>query len=247
MGIANDKNNDVNSREMQYLVPPAPHINVSTPDESAKAHTAEEHHIPRNVSTGTLQESQLHRQLSRTGSSGSILALSRRPSATVAAMQRPCVQRTILMEYVRDYYQPELLSIDRYQFELVPNCKFSVFSSLLNGRMLGGSKSSIRAHDDFDDDFVHLEADPDYEFRMRNRRLGDDALTTALSAFYAKLVVVLGIAFPITDILGAKTPNVFYQGFYLYLYIVSVTFVAFMYMTRTMSRNKMAKSGRAKG
>lgn len=109
MGIANDKNNDGNLREMQYLVPPAPHINVSTPDETAKAHT-EEHHIPRNVSTGTLQELQLHRQLSRAGSSGSILALSRRPSATVAAMQRPCVQRTILMEYVRDYYQPELLS-----------------------------------------------------------------------------------------------------------------------------------------
>lgn len=104
--------------------------------------------------------------------------------------------------------------------------------------MLSGSKTSIRAHDDSDDDFVHLEADPEYEFRMRNRRLGDDALTTALSAFYAKLVVVLGIAFPVTDILGAKAPNVFYQGFYLYLYIVSVTFVAFMYATRLRSRKK---------
>lgn len=114
--------------------------------------------------------------------------------------------------------------------------------------MLGGSKTSIRAHDDFDDDFVHLEADPEYEFRMRNRRLGDDALTTALSAFYAKLIVVLGIAFPVTDILGAKAPNVFYQGFYLYLYIVSVIFVAIMYATRLRSRKKYsAKCTRTKG
>lgn len=114
--------------------------------------------------------------------------------------------------------------------------------------MLGGSKSSIRALDDYDDDFVHLDADPEYEFRMRNRRLGDDALTTALSAFYAKLIVVLGIAFPVTDILGAKTPNVFYQGFYLYLYIVSVTFVGFMYVTRTRSRKAYsAKTGRTNG
>lgn len=106
----------------------------------------------------------------------------------------------------------------------------------------------MQALDGIDDDFVHLEADPEYDFRMTNRRLGDDALTTALSAFYAKLVVVLGIAFPVTDILGAKAPNVFYQGFYLYLYIVSVIFVAFMYMTRMRSRKaNSTKAARTKG
>lgn len=112
--------------------------------------------------------------------------------------------------------------------------------------MLGGSKSSIRALDGFEDDFVHLEADPEYEFRTRNRRLGDDALTTALSAFYAKLIVVLGIAFPVTDILGAKAPNVFYQVFYLYLYTVSVTFVTFMYVTRMRSRKARSANGARK-
>lgn len=106
----------------------------------------------------------------------------------------------------------------------------------------------MQALDGIDDDFVHLEADPEYDFRITNRRLGDDALTTALSAFYAKLIVVLGIAFPVTDILGAKAPNVFYQGFYLYLYIVSVLFVGFMYMTRVRSKKaNSAKTARTKG
>lgn len=114
--------------------------------------------------------------------------------------------------------------------------------------MLGGSKTSIQGLNNFDDDFVHLEADPEYEFRIQNRRVGDDALTTVLSAFYAKLIVVLGIAFPVTDILGAKAPNVFYQGFYLYLYMVSVTFVAFMYVTRMRSRKGLTtECGRTKG
>lgn len=114
--------------------------------------------------------------------------------------------------------------------------------------MLGGSKTSLRGLDGAEDDFVHLEADPEYEFRMKNRQVGDDALTTALSAFYAKLIVVLGIAFPITDIVGAKAPNVFYQGFYLYLYMVSVTFVAFMYLTRLRSRKfRTARCTRTKG
>lgn len=115
----------------------------------------------------------------------------------------------------------------------------------MHGRILSGSKNSIRA-DDLDDDFVHLEADPEYEFRMRNRRLGDDALTSALSAFYAKLIVVLGIAFPVTDILAVKAPNAFYQGFYLYLYIGSVLFVAFMYIAHIRSR-KMHSTSIANG
>lgn len=107
------------------------------------------------------------------------------------------------------------------------------FLSLLNGRILSGSKNSLQLNDENlnDGSFVHIEADREFDFRIRNRRLGDDALTTALSAFYAKLLVVLGIAFPVTEILSEKAPAAFYQGFYLYLYVVSVAFVAFMYYT----------------
>lgn len=60
-----------------------------------------------------------------------------------------------------------------------------------------------------------------------------DSLTIILSALYAKLLVVLGMAFPITEIISkdAKVKAFFYQGFYLYLYIGSIAFVSYMYAT----------------
>ncbi|RVE41839.1 hypothetical protein evm_013504 [Chilo suppressalis] len=58
--------------------------------------------------------------------------------------------------------------------------------------------------------------------------LGHEALSKALSALYAKLLVVLGLAFPVTEVI-ANVPAAYYQGFYLYLYLVSVLFVIFQY------------------
>lgn len=65
-----------------------------------------------------------------------------------------------------------------------------------------------------------------------------DSLSIALSALYAKIVFVMGIAFPVTDILStrANTSKNFYQGFYLYLYLTSVAFVIFVYSTHLKNR-----------
>lgn len=65
--------------------------------------------------------------------------------------------------------------------------------------------------------------------KIKNRRYGDDSMTAALSALYAKFIVFLGMALPVTDILSTEAPTSFYQGFYLYLYVMSVAFVIFMY------------------
>jgi hypothetical protein len=62
----------------------------------------------------------------------------------------------------------------------------------------------------------------------KNRKAGYDQLSIALSALYAKLIVVCGIAFPVTDIVSLRAPPSFYQGFYLLLYSISVGFVIFM-------------------
>lgn len=65
-----------------------------------------------------------------------------------------------------------------------------------------------------------------------------DGITTTLSAMYAKVIVFMGIVFPITDVISTKaqsTPS-FYQGFYLYLYVVSMAYVIFMYASHL--RNK---------
>ncbi|XP_045459372.1 proton channel OtopLc-like [Melitaea cinxia] len=59
--------------------------------------------------------------------------------------------------------------------------------------------------------------------------LGHEALSKALSALYAKLLVVLGLAFPVTEVIANGVPDAYYRGFYLYLYLVSLLFVIFLY------------------
>lgn len=105
---------------------------------------------------------------------------------------------------------------------------------------MGTAKSKDRVDVTDEDGFIHLNADREHEFRRKNRQQGLDALTSSLSAMYAKLMVVLGIAFPMTDVLSVKAPNKFYQGFYLYLYVGSIAFVAFMYIDHLRSRRRFA-------
>ncbi|XP_043271518.1 proton channel OtopLc-like [Venturia canescens] len=56
-------------------------------------------------------------------------------------------------------------------------------------------------------------------------------LISTISTLYAKLLVVVGIAVPVTASVSHRVPAVLNQGFYLYLYLVSVAFVVTMYTT----------------
>ncbi|GBP77497.1 Proton channel OtopLc [Eumeta japonica] len=91
-----------------------------------------------------------------------------------------------------------------------------------------------------------------------------EALATTLSALYGKLLVVMGVAFPMAEVISTYIPPSFYerysgepirllrnslqgvsqhsvcsQGFYLYLYIGSMAFLLYMYaaLVRDRSRN----------
>jgi oligoendopeptidase F len=57
-----------------------------------------------------------------------------------------------------------------------------------------------------------------------------------LSALYAKIVVIIGIALPITEVLSARIPSTVYQGFYVYLYFMSIAFVVFIYAAQLKNR-----------
>lgn len=46
------------------------------------------------------------------------------------------------------------------------------------------------------------------------------------------MVVILGIAMPVTEILSNRIPAEVYQGFYVYLYAVSIAFVVFVYCSK---------------
>ncbi|KAG5678088.1 hypothetical protein PVAND_007790 [Polypedilum vanderplanki] len=77
------------------------------------------------------------------------------------------------------------------------------------------------------------------EQRRKNRRIGNDALSTALSALYAKIVVIIGIALPITEVLSGRIPSTVYQGFYVYLYFISIAFVVFIYAAQLKNKAMM--------
>ncbi|XP_031622847.1 proton channel OtopLc isoform X2 [Contarinia nasturtii] len=64
---------------------------------------------------------------------------------------------------------------------------------------------------------------------------------TTLSALYGKLIVVMGIAFPMAEVISSYIPPSFYEGFYLYLYVGSMLFLFFMYATIIWGRPKSIK------
>uniref|UniRef100_A0A1B0CCI9 Uncharacterized protein n=1 Tax=Lutzomyia longipalpis TaxID=7200 RepID=A0A1B0CCI9_LUTLO len=135
-----------------------------------------------------------------------MVAFARRPSAVIAALRR---NSTAMVAHRRLF------------LDLLPS---------QNSPTASGSKQSLNNGVTIPDNTMA------YEARMKNRRIGEDAISTALSALYAKLIVVLGIALPVTDILSVRGHASFYQGFYLYLYLVSVAFVTYMYVAHVRSR-----------
>ncbi|XP_023217993.1 otopetrin-2-like [Centruroides sculpturatus] len=58
----------------------------------------------------------------------------------------------------------------------------------------------------------------------------NDALVVMLSGVYAKLLMVMGICFPLGEVISRSIPISYYEGFYLYLYIGSISFILFVYV-----------------
>lgn len=54
-----------------------------------------------------------------------------------------------------------------------------------------------------------------------NSLLRSEALSKALSALYAKLLVVLGLAFPVTEVIGNGVPVAYYQVIFIGTYLIN--------------------------
>ncbi|XP_008214404.2 proton channel OtopLc-like [Nasonia vitripennis] len=75
--------------------------------------------------------------------------------------------------------------------------------------------------------------------RHDHRRRQHAELMSSISTLYAKLLVVVGVAVPVTASVSQQVPAALDQGFYLYLYLASVIFVVAMYAT--LLRDKALK------
>ncbi|XP_060532018.1 proton channel OtopLc-like [Cylas formicarius] len=84
------------------------------------------------------------------------------------------------------------------------------------------------------------------EKQVEWRQLGADALATTLSALYGKLLVVMGTAFPMAEVISTYIPPSFYEAYYLYLYIGSMFFLLYMYTVLLRDKRKLKKKIREK-
>ncbi|XP_017757054.1 PREDICTED: uncharacterized protein LOC108548550 isoform X2 [Eufriesea mexicana] len=66
--------------------------------------------------------------------------------------------------------------------------------------------------------------------RITEKRKCHAEMVSIMSSLYAKLLIVIGLAVPITASVTERVPASLKQGFYLYLYLVSVTFVISMHV-----------------
>ncbi|XP_027206176.2 proton channel OtopLc-like isoform X1 [Dermatophagoides pteronyssinus] len=57
-----------------------------------------------------------------------------------------------------------------------------------------------------------------------------DGIVSLLSAIYCKILVVIGLCFPIAEVISHRIPISWYEGFYLYLYMGSILFLIFVYI-----------------
>ncbi|CAG9863110.1 unnamed protein product [Phyllotreta striolata] len=73
------------------------------------------------------------------------------------------------------------------------------------------------------------------------KQMGSDALATALSALYGKLLVVMGTAFPMAEVISTYIPPSFYEAYYLYLYIGSMFFLLYMYIVLANDKRRSKK------
>ncbi|KAL7745235.1 hypothetical protein ACLKA6_008284 [Drosophila palustris] len=80
---------------------------------------------------------------------------------------------------------------------------------------------------------------PSFVYPAMPRVKAGDALATLFSALYGKLLVVMGVAFPMAEVISTYIPPSFYEVYYLYLYIGSMIFLLFMYATLIWGRPKL--------
>ncbi len=71
-----------------------------------------------------------------------------------------------------------------------------------------------------------------------------DGIVALLSAIYCKIIVVIGLCFPMAEVISHRIPISWYEGFYLYLYTGSILFLIFVYIFLLNRKRRQARANR---
>ena len=63
-----------------------------------------------------------------------------------------------------------------------------------------------------------------------------DSLQTAVTALYAKLLIILGLALPLSEVISASIDPEYFQLFYVYLFTGSLLYLLFVYIDLLQER-----------
>ncbi len=81
-------------------------------------------------------------------------------------------------------------------------------------------------------------------------RCCSDALQSVVTALYCKILVILGLAFPMAEVISDNVPRGYYQLFYVYLFMGSLLFLFCIYIdllrTRAMQTGNKTKRDKPK-
>lgn len=68
------------------------------------------------------------------------------------------------------------------------------------------------------------------------KKKGLDSLQAVASALYCKILVILGLAFPMSEVISSQVPRGYYQLFYVYLFLGSLLYLLFIYIDLLRNR-----------
>ncbi len=72
-------------------------------------------------------------------------------------------------------------------------------------------------------------------------------MQSVVTALYCKILVILGLAFPMAEVISANVPQGYYQLFYVYLFLGSLLFLVYINvdLLRTRAREAFKEKQRA--
>ncbi len=65
-----------------------------------------------------------------------------------------------------------------------------------------------------------------------------------VTALYCKILVILGLAFPMAEVISDNVPKGYYQLFYVYLFLGSLLYLLFIYVDLLRTRARTAVMAR---
>ena len=123
----------------------------------------------------------------------------------------------------------------------LPSSPYHQFASPLDDDRLSFAPSSLEMFQD-----AHISSAANFQSTVLRNFCSllscSDPLQAAVSALYAKLLVILGLALPLAEVLSDRIEQDHFHLFYVYLFLLSTLYLLFVYMdlVQTKTRHLLA-------